>query len=188
MATLTRQRPMAAALENPDPSWRSLYLTGGICALLASLAYIVAMIVEFSTESAPTSGGAATLTYIADHRAIYILQQILWTGPSILLMVTFLALWPALKELDKSFGAIGVVLSIASWAVTLAYPATGGGAPALVYLSDQYTAAGSDAQRVVRLRHPELLPEHGGHHPVVVLAGVHQHVTRVRQAPPESRD
>ncbi len=147
MATITRSRPRLDVRAKPDPSWRTLYFTGGVAALLASLCYIAAMVATFAVPEAPTSGGAATLTYIADHRAVYIAQQILWLVPSILLMVTFLSLWPVLKDLDKSVGAIAVTLSIISWGVTLAYPATGGGAPALVYLSDQYTMAGSDAER-----------------------------------------
>ncbi len=149
MATLTRNtpRPRAISAIQPDRSWKTLYLAGGICALVAGVSYIVGMVTVFALPSTPTSGGVATLEYIADHRALYILQQILWLGPCILLMVTFLALWPALKELDKSVAAIGVVLGIASWGVGLAYPATGGGAPALVYLSDQHSAASTDAQR-----------------------------------------
>jgi hypothetical protein len=131
----------------PDPSWRALYRVGGISALLATLLYIVATVVDFSVPAAPTSGGAATLEYIAQHRSVYILEQVLWLAPSILLMVLFLALYVALKDLNKSYAAIGAVLGIASWALTLVYPATGGGAPALVYLSDQYVSATSDAQR-----------------------------------------
>jgi hypothetical protein len=96
---------------------------------------------------APTAGGAATLEYIAAHRSIYILEQILWLAPSILLTVVFLALYPAIKHLNRSYAAIGAVLGVVSWAVTLAYPATGGGAPALVSLSDQYVAAATEAQR-----------------------------------------
>lgn len=147
MATLTRGRPLAEAVAGPDPSWKRLYWAGGISALLASLVYLIAIVVEFTMPEAPTSGGVATLEYIAAHRSVYILQQILWLAPSILLIVVFLAFYPALKDLDKSFAAIGSVLGIASWAVTLAYPATGGGAPALVYLSDQFGAASTDAQR-----------------------------------------
>ncbi|MGA7669787.1 MAG: hypothetical protein WBW04_05155 [Nitrolancea sp.] len=149
MATLLKERPRTRSIASirPDPSWEKLYVAGGICAFGAMLAYLIALSIEFSVETAPESGGAATLQYIADHRSIYILQQILWLGPSILLMVTFLALWPLLKELDKSIGAIGVVLGIVSWGVTLAYPATGGGAPALVYLSDQNATATTDSQR-----------------------------------------
>ncbi|MBX6343241.1 MAG: hypothetical protein IRY97_12335 [Thermomicrobiaceae bacterium] len=147
MATLMRQRPATGTGLQADPSWSRLYWAGGVCALLAGLMYVVAVVVEFTVPAAPTSGGAAMLDYIASHRSTYILQQVLWLAPSILLTVVFLALYPALKGLDKSYAAIGAVLGIASWAVTLAYPATGGGAPALVYLSDQYAAAAPEAQR-----------------------------------------
>jgi hypothetical protein len=53
----------------------------------------------------------------------------------------------ALKHLNKSYAALGAVVGITSWALTLAWPATGGGAPALVYLSDHYVAATTDEQR-----------------------------------------
>lgn len=138
---------VAPAATGPDPSWRDLYRIGGVSALLATLAYVVAVVVEFSGPEAPASGGAATLEYIAAHRSIYILQQILWLAPSVLLTVVLLSLYPALKHLNRSYAAVGAVLGIVSWAVTLAYPATGGGAPALVYLSDHYTAAADPAQR-----------------------------------------
>jgi hypothetical protein len=147
MATLTHGRLLPETMTRPDPSWKRLYWAGGVAALLSSIAYIIAIVVDFTIPAYPTSGGAATLEYIAAHRSVYILQQVLWLGPSVLLIVVFLALYPALKDLDKSYAAIGAVLGIASWAVTLAYPATGGGAPALVYLSDQYVAATTDTQR-----------------------------------------
>ena len=147
MVTLRAELTLGEAAARPDPAWRKLYVVGGIAALLAVAAYMVATVLEFTLPAAPTSGGAATLAYIADHRAVYILQQILWQGPSILLIVTFLALAVTLKELDRSYALIGGVLGVVSWAVTLAYPATGGGAPALVYLSDQYAGATSEAQR-----------------------------------------
>jgi hypothetical protein len=62
-------------------------------------------------------------------------------------MVAFLALPMALKHLNKSYAAIGALIGIASWALTLAWPTTGGGGHALVYLSDQYVAATTAAQR-----------------------------------------
>lgn len=147
MAALPRERSLSEAGTGPDPTWDRLYRAGGVAALLAAVAYIVALVLTFTVPAAPESGGAATLEYIAAHRTVYIVEQVLWLAPSIPLIVVFLAFYPALKNLDKSYAAIGAVLGIASWAVTLAYPATGGGAPAMVYLSDQYTAAGTDAQR-----------------------------------------
>jgi len=91
------------AAPGSDPSWSDLYRAGGIAGLLAGLMYIVAMILIFTTPSVPTAGGAETLLYIAAHRSLYILKQILWLAPSVLAMVVFLALYPALKHLNKSY-------------------------------------------------------------------------------------
>jgi len=130
-----------------DRSWCPLYRIGGVSALLATLAYIVATATYFVVPPPPEEGGAAILDYIAAHRLVYIAEQILWLAPSVLLTVAFLALAVAVKDLHKSYAAIGGVLGVASWALTLVYPATGGGAPALVYLSDRYAATGDAAQR-----------------------------------------
>lgn len=145
--TQRSERVGVLAAIRPDPSWNGLYRAGGIAAMIATLAYVVAVGVEFTVPAQPTTGGAAILSYIAAHRAEYIMQQVLWLAPSVLLVVVFLALSVATKELDKSWAAIAGVLGITSWAVTLAYPATGGGAPALVHLSDQFTAATTDGRR-----------------------------------------
>lgn len=142
-----RSLRVEAPVTSPDRVWRELYRIGGVSALVATIAYIVAAVLDFAVSAVPTSGGAAMLRYIAAHRMVYIIEQVLWLAPSIFLTLVFLSLYPALKPLNRSYAAIGAVLGIVSWAVTLARPATGGGAPALVRLSDQYAAAATDAQR-----------------------------------------
>jgi hypothetical protein len=62
-------------------------------------------------------------------------------------MVTYLALYPALKHLDKSLAALGAVVGGSAWGLTLAIPTTTTGAPALVYLSDQFVATADPARR-----------------------------------------
>src|SRR5512135_1411623 len=140
-------RSSGKAEASLDLSWSELYRVGGIAAILFVVLTIVSLVLEVTTPSQPNSGGAATLQYIASHRKVYILKQVLWFGPCVLAMVVFLALSVALKHLNKSYAALGAVVGIASWALTLAWPATGGGAPALVYLSDHYVAATTDEQR-----------------------------------------
>ncbi|HEY5183260.1 MAG TPA: hypothetical protein VIJ07_26445, partial [Dermatophilaceae bacterium] len=58
------------------------------------------------------------------------------------------ALYPALKHLDKSLAALGAVVGGSAWALTLAIPTTTTGAPALVYLSEQFMATADPARRV----------------------------------------
>jgi hypothetical protein len=63
-------------------------------------------------------------------------------------MVVFLALYMALKHLNKSYAALGALVGIASEGIALAYssspPSLNTG---LVYLSDHYVAATTAAQR-----------------------------------------
>ncbi|HET9918368.1 MAG TPA: hypothetical protein VFQ30_00905 [Ktedonobacteraceae bacterium] len=147
METLRVGKAPAEPAASVDASWRNLYRVGGICAMLAGALYIAALALDFIVPPAPLSGGAATLQYIASHRSFYIIEQTLWLVPGVLLMVTFLAIPMALKHLNKSYVAIGALIGVASWALSLAWPTTGGGGHALVYLSDQYVVATSAAQR-----------------------------------------
>jgi hypothetical protein len=131
--------------DGPDLSWKSLYRAGGISAVLIGVLYIVATILVFVIPFPPTSGGAATLQYIASNRSAYIVQQVLYNAPGILAILSFLALYVALKHLDKSYAAIGAAVSIASQLSFLAFNVIFG----LVYLSDEYAAATTDAQRAI---------------------------------------
>ncbi len=140
-------RSSGEAVAGPDPSWRGLYRAGGISGVLFIVLTIVSIVLVFTKPLPQSLSGAATLQNIASNRSLYILKQVLWLGPSVLAMVVFLALYRALKHLDKSYAALGALLGIASEILTLAYPTTAEGAPALVYLSDQYVAATTDAQR-----------------------------------------
>ncbi len=147
MTPLRATQPAKMARISPDPSWQELYRAGGISGMVFVALIAVSLALEFTTPRQPETGGAATLQHIAAHRKIYILKQALWYGPSVCAIVVFLSLYAALKGQNKSYAAIGAVAGGASWALTLAWPATGGGAPSLVYLSDQYKAATTDEQR-----------------------------------------
>lgn len=130
----------------PDPSWRSLYRAGGVSAALF-LAFILVAIVLVVVAPPPLNvDGATTLQYVASHKVLYIIEQALWLAPSAFAPVVFLALYHALKHLNKSYAALGALAGIVSWAIALAMPTTGGGAPVLVYLSDQYMSATTVAQ------------------------------------------
>src|SRR5664280_1469100 len=69
--------------------------------------------------------------------------------PGVFGMVTYLALYPALKHLDRALAALGAVVGGSASALTLAIPTTTTGAPALVYLSDQFMATADPARRAV---------------------------------------
>lgn len=157
MVTSRVARAPGRATAGPDPSWKGLYRAGGVAGLLAGVIYIVAMVLIFTTPAPPTAGGVVTLEYIAGHRSLYILKQILWLGPSVLAMVVFLALYPALKQVNRSYAALGAVLGIAAWALSLAWPTTGEGSPILVALSDSYAAAPTATERTAFATAAEVL-------------------------------
>jgi Domain of unknown function (DUF4386) len=131
-----------------DAVWGMLYRIGGISAGLFVALLVVAIALAVTTPVAPTAGGAVTLQYIASNRPLYIVQQQLWLVPGIFAAVIYLALYPALKPLQPGMAALGCAVGGIAWALTLAMPTTSTGAPALVYLSDQYAATNDPAQRI----------------------------------------
>ncbi len=132
---------------SPDPGWGPLYRVGGVSAGLFVVLLVAAIILAIVVPPPPTTGGAATLDFIVAHRTLYIVHQQLWLVPGVFAAVAYLALFPALKPLHQSFAALGCAVGGIAWALTLAIPTTSTGAPALVYLSDQYAATGDPAQR-----------------------------------------
>jgi len=147
MNTLQVRRSLGEAEAAPDPSWRSLYKAGGVSGVLVGVLYIVATVLVFIMPQPPSSSGAAALQYIASHKPVYIIELVSFVGLSLPAMVVFLALYGALKHLNKSYAALGALVGIASEVIALAYnsspPSLNG---SLVYLSDQYVAATTPAQ------------------------------------------
>lgn len=136
------------ATASPDPSWTDLYRAGGIAAALYVLLIVVPLVLLNTTPQPPLSGGAALLQFIASHKAVYIIELVSFVGLSLPALVVFLALYVALKHLNKSLAALGAVVGGASEVVALAYnsspPSLNG---SLVYLSDHYVAAATVEQR-----------------------------------------
>jgi hypothetical protein len=125
----------------PDASWRPLYRVGAVAAGLAVVLYVVALILFVVTPAPPppASGGAAMLEHVVSNRSAYVVKQVLWVAPNLLMMVVVLA------------------IAAASWAVSFAWPTTGEGSLAMVVLSDRYAEAATDAERVATVAGAGLL-------------------------------
>lgn len=141
----------------PLAVWAPLYRAGAVSACLAVVAYGAALIVVATTSAPPTSGGAVVLQYVNAHRTLYVVRQLLWLAPSLFLMVVFLALAVALRHQGKSFAAICGLITIASWAVSFAWPTTGDGSLAMVLLSDKYAGASTLAEQAPFVAGGEML-------------------------------
>src|SRR6266542_3993673 len=92
---------------SPDASWGQLYRIGGISAGLFVALLVAAVLLAIATPPPPTKGGAATLDFIAAHRALYVVHQQLWLVPGLFAAVMYLALFPALRPLHPSGAALG---------------------------------------------------------------------------------
>jgi hypothetical protein len=149
METTSVRRSSGEAEASPDPSWRGLYRAGAISAVLYVVLNMGALVLFIITPPVPSSGGAATLQYIASNKSAYLLELVLFVAASVFAMVVFLALYMALKHLNKSFAAIAALVAIAYGVIALALnsspPSLNGG---LVYLSDQYVTATTAAQHI----------------------------------------
>jgi Domain of unknown function (DUF4386) len=143
------ERSSKEAGDTPDPSWRGLYWAGSVAAVLYVILIVAPLVLLIIVPPPPSSGGAATLLYIASHKAVYLIELVSFVGLSVPAIVVFMALYEALKHLNKSYAAIGAIIAIASEVIALALndspPSLNGG---LVYLSDQYMTATTAAQHV----------------------------------------
>jgi hypothetical protein len=147
METMHAEAPAPTPGTGPDPAWGRLLQAGGISAGLFVVLLVSAIVLSIVTPPPPTAGGAATLAYIAAHRTLYTVHQQLWLVPGVFGAIAYLALYVALKHVHQSYAALGAVVGGVAWALTLAMPTTSTGAPALVYLSDQYASTADAGQR-----------------------------------------
>jgi len=147
MQTLSVERTSRETIAAPDQSWRGLYRVGAVSAVLYVVLIILPLVLMFTTPQPPLAGGAATLQYIASHKLVYLIELVSFVGLSLPALVVFLALYMALKHLNKSYAALGAIIGMASEVIALAL----GYSPqslntGLLYLSDQYMAATTAAQ------------------------------------------
>lgn len=130
-----------------DPSWKSMYKIGGISAILYMVLALVVPTLQVLTmeyfEMTAEYGGAEFLQFIAENRLWWLIAQTLLLGGSILAIVAFVALFAALKQIDKSYAAIGAVIAVTTQILFVAYyPVLLG----TIYLSDKFVTASADQQ------------------------------------------
>ncbi|HRW09841.1 MAG TPA: DUF4386 family protein [Caldilineaceae bacterium] len=163
MRSIPRQNA-AELVGGPDPAWRGLYKIGGILAIVYMVGSLIVPAVMLFMKSYDFNMDAATLlTFIAENRLWWIVWQGLILESSILLIVTYVALFVALKHLNNAYAAIGAIVGSVTEILFMAYyPILLG----LVYLSDQYVTA-ADAQKTLIAAAAEgLLAQNNAFNPV----------------------
>ncbi|MEZ4621506.1 MAG: hypothetical protein R2867_39225 [Caldilineaceae bacterium] len=105
------QQNVAEMVGGPDPAWRGLYKIGGILAIVYMVGSLIVPAVMLFMKSYDFNMDAATLlTFIAENRLWWIVWQGLILESSILLIVTYVALFVALKHLNNAYAAIGAIV------------------------------------------------------------------------------
>ena len=152
MALLNEIPGMNPPVTGLHSSWRGLYRAGAIATLLFVILTLSSIVLALLIPQAPTAGatgslqfGGATLQYIADHRVAYVVNMLLFVGPSLFTLIVFLALFVALLPVSKSLNAIGALIAIVA---TTTFISTFSLLFALTPLSDQYVATLDAAHRL----------------------------------------
>jgi hypothetical protein len=135
---------MTTSAETVDSSWKGLYTWGGISALLDGVLSFIGIALAFRLGALP-SGGEAVLKFLAGQTTlVYTIYGIIILG-DILGVLFLLALYLALKGVNKNamlaatgFLGLGLVLDLGVTVISWI---------GLITLSQNYTAATSDAQR-----------------------------------------
>ena len=108
--------------------------------MLFVLLLLIALVLDVLVPP-PVTGSVDTLLFIADHKAVYITQQVLWIGPGYLMVLVFVALGVALAPVGRSWALLAGLLGALPWALSLAIPVSTRGSLILVTLSDRFVAA-----------------------------------------------
>lgn len=129
-------------------AWHPLYRVGGVAALLFVLLLLSALVLDVVAPP-PVTGSVDTLLFIADHKAVYIAQQVLWIGPGYLMVLVFVALGVALAPVGRSWALLAGLLGALPWALSLAIPVSTRGSLILVTLSDRFVAAAASERPAI---------------------------------------
>src|SRR3989304_8685919 len=137
----------ATNTETADSSWQSLYRVGATAALIMVVVFFPIQIIAFSMAPLPTTT-IDWFTLLQNNRLLGLLDlDLLYVADQALLIPIFLALYVALRRANKAYTALATILGIIAargyFAINNAF--------SMLYLSDQYAAATTDAQRLLFL-------------------------------------
>ncbi len=145
-------KPPAAPTIAAQSGWSTLYRLGALAALF-TVAIIPVQLVVF-TSSPPPQTALGWFELFQQNKLLGLLGfEILFVFNAVLAVPTAIALYMALRETDRSLMALFLALSVVgSVLLIVARPAVD-----MLYLSDQYAAATSEAQRSLYLAAGETL-------------------------------
>lgn len=150
-----------------DPAWRRFYVVGGVgSALYVLLAIIAPAVLTFLLYPRfweVLDDASALLPWIADHVLGWHVIQGLTLESSIFLILTFVALWLALRRVDPVWSAVGAIVAIVSQILFMAYyPVLLG----LAWLGEQHATADAARQQSLVTAAEGLVAQNSGFNPI----------------------
>jgi len=150
MKTLTKAQssgsPESMSESNAEttcPAWSSLYKVSAAVALIMVVGFFPIQIIAFSMAPIPTTA-VDWFTLLQNNRLLGLLDlDLLYVADQVLLIPIFLALYVALRRANKAYMTLATILGIIAATVYFAI----NNAFSMLYLSDQYAAATTNAQR-----------------------------------------
>ncbi len=158
------QQPVKEIVNGPDPSWRGLYRAGGISSFLYIVfSLIIPTILVMTRHYDFKMDGTSLLTFIAANKVWWMLLQSLVLETSILAIITFVALFVALKHINKSIAALGSLITVVCQILFMAYyPVLLG----LVQLSNQYVISAETERKFIAAAAEALIAQNNAFNPV----------------------
>jgi Domain of unknown function (DUF4386) len=127
-----------------DPSWKGVYMVGGACMIAYGLIYIIASLLNF-TIAVPPGDTTAFINSLAGHPTLARIVYGLFSLSDFLLLPAVLALYLALKHINKNAMLIAAGLLFLFIAFDLGV--TEFNSLTLITLAQHQAMATSDAQR-----------------------------------------
>jgi len=131
-------------IKTADPTWKTLYKIGGAAPLIALAFYLSQFLIILFGEPYPTTTEGWFNLFQRSKILGLLYLNALDMASITLFSLMFLALYVALKQINKSYMAIAMLLASIGAAVFIALRSA---TFAMITLSDQYMAASTDAQR-----------------------------------------
>ena len=132
-----------SSTETLDADWKGIYRIGGVAALMQFVCTLIIIIITSTLGLKPTSAHEY-FTLLQSDRIVGLLRDDFLSLIIIsLYLVTFFALYGAIRRVNGVYAAFATVLTFA--AVMCCFASHSGFS--MVHLSDQYAAASADAQR-----------------------------------------
>jgi len=133
-------------VDEIDPDWKWLYRVGGISALVLGIAYII-IIALYLPVGKPPSGAEARLMYLAGNRTLWWTILSLSVLTDLLFIPVALALYFALKGINKN--VMLVATTCVGLFVVLDLAITWTNYASLITLSGHYASTTNNAERAV---------------------------------------